>query len=386
MFSRLRGGAGASELLAPGDEGRRSLDVSPQAFMEELCTNAGGYSRFFKSLLFQYMTWYLAVVIVPAIFLDHHRCEGNQPWLAWLLYCAVVVAMVAMAVLMELSAVQRLGLLEAGEVETIYMQPRWQLPLLATVLWKLDTYTDAAFIFIARDCGSSLWWASLATFVFGVVFCQLVLNLCFACTDCDHELPPSFGFVMLDFKIVNVAIRQILPFDPDVSHLPVARPVTLSSSSHLIGIEKIVGDIAQVSIQALFLGNSPYSHGFVMFSILVGVLHCGLTVVTVMGECVQDERRLQSQGLQQGLVLKPLKLGTSQPPSQLGSLQSGTLRAQGSKAELYGSNGSCAAPPSVLGRPAAAPVPSQPSSSADRFDPNEPLVFPDQKIHDFDLL
>ena len=62
---------------------------------------------------------------------------------------------------------------------------------------QLDSYTDVAFVIIARDCGSSLWWAlrtwrrcfrcaaclhrfqcrlwevrSLATIIFGVVFCQ----------------------------------------------------------------------------------------------------------------------------------------------------------------------------------------------------------------------
>ena len=30
---------------------------------------------------------------------------------------------------------------------------------------QLDSYTDMAFVFIARDCGSSLWWASGAHWV-----------------------------------------------------------------------------------------------------------------------------------------------------------------------------------------------------------------------------
>jgi len=381
MFGRSR--PDAMEMWVDEGRGGRSHDVSPEAFMEELCTTSGGYGRFFRSLLFQYMGWHVAVVAVPAIFLDHHRCEGSQPWVAWLLYVAVVVAMVAMALLMELTAVQRLGLLQAGELEALLFEPRWRMPLVATLLWKLDTYTDVAFIFIARDCGSSLWWASLATFVFGIVFCQLLLNLCFACTDCDHELPPSFGFVMLDFKLVNVAVHQVLPFDPDVSHLPVARPVTLRSSAHLIGIEKIVGDIAQVSIQSLFLGNAQYSHGFIMFSIVVGLMHGGITLATVMRECVQDERSLQSQGLQQGVALKPQPTIVTSPLQP--SVEPGSMNKQSKPSIPYGS---CAVPPSVLGRssPIAA-VQSAPSSSADRFDPNEPLVFDDDpKAHTLDLL
>merc|ERR1719428_965229 len=153
-----------------------------------------------------------------------------MPYFAWLLYGATLMAMLAMAVLLELSVVQRLGLLKAGELLSICSERRWQIPLITTILWKLDSYTDVVFIFIAKDCGSSLWWASLACFVFGVVFGQMLFNVCFACTDCDHELPSSFGFVLLDFKLVNAAVRDVLPFDPDASHLPIARPVTLRTT------------------------------------------------------------------------------------------------------------------------------------------------------------
>merc|ERR1740121_3369573 len=173
---------------------------------------------------------------------------------------------------MELSLVQRLGLFQAGDIQRILSDVRWQVPLLGTVLWKLDSYTDVVFIFIARDCGSSLWWASAATFIFGVVFGQMTFNVCFACTDCDHELPASFGFVLLDFKLVNAAVRGALNFDPDVSHLPVGRPVTLRTASNLVGVEKLIGDIAQVCIQILFLGSANYAHGFVYFSVF-GVLN-----------------------------------------------------------------------------------------------------------------
>ena len=33
------------------------------------------------------------------------------------------------------------------------------LCLVLLILPQLDSYTDMAFVFIARDCGSSLWWA-----------------------------------------------------------------------------------------------------------------------------------------------------------------------------------------------------------------------------------
>ena len=29
----------------------------------------------------------------------------------------------------------------------------------------------------------------------------MIFNTCFACSDCDGELPASFGFVLLDFKV-----------------------------------------------------------------------------------------------------------------------------------------------------------------------------------------
>mmetsp|Transcript_101985 Transcript_101985/g.186855 ORF Transcript_101985/g.186855 Transcript_101985/m.186855 type:complete len:393 (-) Transcript_101985:98-1276(-) len=273
-----------------------SRDVSPHAFMEELCTAAGGYSRFFWTLMRYYFGWWAAIMIVPAIFLDHHRCETRLPLLAWVLYASVLIAMLIMAVLLELSVVQRLGLLKAGEILNIWSERKWQIPLVGTVLWKLDSYTDVVFIFIARDCGSSLWWASLAMFVFGIIFGQLLFNSCFACTDCDHELPASFGFILLDFKLVNAAVQQILPFDPDASHLPVARPVTLRTTGHLICIEKVFGDIAQVSIQSVFLHDATAPQGFVRFSVLIGALHGALSLFQVLSECVKDEYSLQARG------------------------------------------------------------------------------------------
>ena len=29
---------------------------------------------------------------------------------------------------------------------------------------------------------------------------EMIFNTCFACSDCDGELPESLGFVLLDFK------------------------------------------------------------------------------------------------------------------------------------------------------------------------------------------
>lgn len=341
-------------------------DVSPEAFMEELCAAEGGYGRFFWRLFLHYLGWWAAVVIVPALFLDHHRCEANMPYYAWLLYAAVIVAMLAVAVLLELSVVQRLGLLKAEDLQTIWSERRWRLPLITTVLWKLDSYTDVVFIFIARDCGSSLWWASLATFVFGVVFGQLFFNSCFAITDCDHELPASFGFVLLDFKLVNTAVQNVLPFDPDASHLPVSRPVTLRTIGHLIGLEKVVGDIAQVSIQGLFLYSTEMPHHFVGFSVLVGVLHGTFSLFKVVRECVQDEWAVQTrtlrldkamlQGAQLTTVSSNVLDGVADAPDSLRNSPSGKMSTNGGGSPSSGGGGIQVSPkvppkPAVIGRP-----------------------------------
>jgi hypothetical protein len=293
--------------------------------MEELCTEAGGYSRFFWTLVLHYFGWWVAVVAAPAIFLDHHRCEAKMPYLAWMLYGATLFAMLVMAVLLELSVVQRLGLLRAGEMGTLVTDKRWQLPLLTTVLWKLDSYTDVVFIFIARDCGSSLWWASLATFVFGVVFGQLLFNTCFACTDCDRELPSSFGFVLLDFKLVNTAVRHVLPFDPDASDLPIGRPVTLRTASTLVGFEKVVFDIAQVSIQSCFLYGAKAPNVFITFSIVCGVSHGAISLVTTLRGCFDEVWAGQAQGVMMGTVLMPapgaIQMAADSSPSSPTSLE-----------------------------------------------------------------
>lgn len=273
-----------------------SRDVSPEAFMEELCANAGGYRGFFWTLLLHYFGWWATIASLPAIFFDHHRCEVKATYFAWVLYTATVVGVLAIAVLLELTMVQRLGLLRPGELRTVWSERRWLVPLFGTLLWKLDGYTDVVFVFVAHDCGSTLWWASLATLVFGVVFGQLLFNACFACTDCDRELPPSFGFVLLDFKLVNTAVRHVLPFDPDASHLPVSKPITLRTTSNLISMEKIVIDVAQVSIQAMFLVNAELPHSFVMFSVLVGVFNSAWAISVFMRECLQDTWSLKNRG------------------------------------------------------------------------------------------
>lgn len=348
--------------------------------MEELCTDSGGYARFFRGLALQHFGWYAAIVAVPVFFLDHHRCESSQPFSAWLLYILVVMAMIVLSVLTELSTVQRLGLLGQNDVQNLLHDARWQLPLLGSVLWKLDTYTDVVFIFIALDCGSSLWWASLATFVFAIAFCQLLLNMCFACTDCDHELPRSFGFVMLDFKFVNAAVRHVMPFDPDASDLPVAKPVTVRTSSHLIAMEKIVGDVAQISIQSVFLGTAQYAHAFVYFSICVGLAHGSLSLVLLIRDCVEEGRAMQSQNLMQNTALrskgtKDFQQKGSRPPAKPGHL------LQGSSTKPYGS---CGLLPSVIGR-----LDNHfdlGSSSHDRYDRSNELDLEKASTFDLDLL
>ncbi|CAK9111289.1 unnamed protein product [Durusdinium trenchii] len=259
-------------------------EVSSKAFMDELCSDVGGYRAFLRRLALQYFGWWVAIAGVPAVFLDHHRCESSMPYLAWCLYGGTVLAMLVMAVLMELTIVQRLGLLKAGELHVL-QERRWRRPLASTVLWKLDSYTDMAFVFIARDCGSSLWWASLASIIFCTVFCQMLFNTCFACSDCDGELPESFGFVLLDFK---------------------AKPVTLKSSANLVGLEKVVGDVAQVCIQSLFLMSASAPHGFVIFSVIVGALNGCLSIALIAQDALQEESAVQDRELEQGTVLAAL--------------------------------------------------------------------------------
>lgn len=284
------------------DDRRLGQETCPQAFIEELCAASGGYGKFFRRLLVQYLGWWAAVILVPTIFMDHHRCESNLPDLVWLLYAAVLVAMVSLAVLLELAVVQRLGLLAAGRISEILSIRRWQVALLSTVMWKLDSYLDVVFMFIARDCGSSLWLASFATFMFAVVFGQLLLNTFFAFTDCDHQLPSSFGFMLLDFKLVNTAVQGILPFDPDFSHLPVQRPVTLRITRRFTGIEKLVSDIAQVSIQIAFLRANQPTPNFVKVSVLSGLAHGIFSLYIIIRGYVQDELAVQGTPLSTALL------------------------------------------------------------------------------------
>merc|ERR1711879_944433 len=95
----------------------------------------------------------------------------------------------------------------------------------------------------------------------------------FAMTDCDRGLPRSFGFVLLDFKLVNSAVRRFLPFDPDASQLPITPTVTLRTIARLVDSEKVAIDVAQVAIQMLFLRDATGPQVFVCCSVAFGVLH-----------------------------------------------------------------------------------------------------------------
>eukprot|EP00435_Cladocopium_sp_Y103_P031360 s3391_g7.t3 len=87
--------------------------------MDELCSNVGGYRTFLRRLALHYFGWWVAIAVVPAVFLDHHRCESSMPYIAWCLYGGTVLAMLVMAVLVELSMVQRLGLLQGSELHVL---------------------------------------------------------------------------------------------------------------------------------------------------------------------------------------------------------------------------------------------------------------------------
>merc|ERR1711988_289420 len=108
--------------------------------------------------------------------------------------------------------------------------------------------------------------------------------------------------MLLDFKLVNTAVRSVLPFDPDFSHLPVPRPVTLRITRHLTGIEKVVSDIAQVSIQIAFLRTDQPTPNFVKVSVLVGIAHGIFSLYIIIRGYVQDELAVQGAPLSTALL------------------------------------------------------------------------------------
>ena len=82
--------------------------------------------------------------------------------------------------------------------------------------------------------------------------------------------------------------------------------MTLKSSANLVGLEKVVGDVAQVCIQSLFLmsASAPWNpqgtqrlgrkavvtavrHGFVIFSVIVATLNGCLSIalIVTLQEC-----------------------------------------------------------------------------------------------------
>lgn len=100
----------------------------------------------------------------------------------------------------------------------------------------------------------------------------------------------------------------------------------------------------EVSIQVLFLHNAKIPHGFVIFSVLVGVVHGTLSLCLVLRECVQDEWAVQD--LQQGTALLP---GVQ--------LSAGTMQLS-SVAPASSTLGGSSMPPVTLGRSLASPGPA----------------------------
>merc|ERR1719498_793816 len=70
-------------------------------------------------------------------------------------------------------------------------------------------------------------------------------------------------------------------------------------------MEKVVIDVAQVSIQILFLHNTQAPQSFVLLSIIIGMIHGTLALITVIRECVQDERDMQKRKVVLGTALQP---------------------------------------------------------------------------------
>lgn len=106
-------------------------------------------ARFLRSLLFQHFGWWAAVTLVPSAFLDHHRCEKSMPYWGWGLYGATVLAMLLMALLLELTMLQRLGLLD--ELKALW-EPKWRRPLASTVLWKVGEKMSSPHIHDVYIC------------------------------------------------------------------------------------------------------------------------------------------------------------------------------------------------------------------------------------------
>ncbi|CAD7954199.1 unnamed protein product [Amoebophrya sp. A25] len=178
------------------------------------------------------------------------------------------------------------------EYENLYLLAR-------TAVWRIDVYLDLIFIIVARNCGSNLWWPSLAVFVSVNFLLQIFLHLLFAFTDCDGQLPRCMGFVLFDFGLVNKAVRLRLPFNYDSIAAGIGGPgsgmLTPQKVSHCIMVEKcFLGDVGQILIQTKFLLDvTTPNNGFVYLSVFCSYLSLLLNLLQLVTVFLLQYREAQ---------------------------------------------------------------------------------------------
>eukprot|EP00397_Hematodinium_sp_SG-2012_P014549 GEMP01014793.1.p1 GENE.GEMP01014793.1~~GEMP01014793.1.p1 ORF type:complete len:337 (+),score=69.13 GEMP01014793.1:280-1290(+) len=256
-----------------------TASLSPRAYMDNLCVRCGGYDSFFWKLFGHYIALWVVVIVAPLATMEHHTCQEVKI-LSWVSH--VVFA------LFQAWSLRHEWRLSQQLVSYPQKLPKWHDAWLSrTLLWRINIYLDVVFIFIARDCGSSLWVAALVCFVVSNVVGQLLLHSCFAMSDCDHQLPHSFGFVLFDFLLVNSVVRQQMPALEDSTLAgPFSRTWTLRGVDRCIQFEKsALSDVVQAGIQLMFLNSDEGTLSWlVILSVSVSLLHAMVTIASIAME------------------------------------------------------------------------------------------------------
>jgi len=238
-----------------------------------------------RSLLRWMLVNTAVVVLTPLVFINSHRCRGFAIF-AYLSHCVMLIAGVVQlrweigVARVVISQVDSLPV-TASLTTLLEEHPELTLPLVQQVVAKLDLYTDVVFLLVAFDCGSSVWWAAGASLACWLVL-SCLFNVWLSATDCAGELSKGFGFLLLDFKIVNGAILTSLPDLDQAASDPqqafARESLTPGSVATLVAMERSLAlAIPQVAVQCYFLSEwgdgSRGVVGFVVFSILVSLLY-----------------------------------------------------------------------------------------------------------------
>mmetsp|Transcript_575 Transcript_575/g.965 ORF Transcript_575/g.965 Transcript_575/m.965 type:complete len:177 (+) Transcript_575:3-533(+) len=64
-----------------------------------------------------------------------------------------------------------------GYLKLVYAPQQYAFASCLSTVARFDAYSDMAFIFMAKDCGSWLWWPAAIIFTVGVVFLQMIPGL-----------------------------------------------------------------------------------------------------------------------------------------------------------------------------------------------------------------